>query len=255
LSSSVSDAVSAQQLTTRLVPQHVAIIMDGNGRWAKQRSLPRVAGHKIGMERARDITEAAGNRGVRSLTLFAFSSENWQRPFEEVSYLMDLFVTGLEREAKSLHKNGVRLRVIGDRSRFADKLQNRMAEAEALTAGNTALTLNIAANYGGRWDIISAANQALATKRAAGDDSPLLESDLERYLNLADQPPLDLLIRTGGETRISNFLLWQAAYAELFFAPALWPDFGAAELDVAIAAYAQRQRRFGKTGEQVAEAN
>ncbi|WP_211198086.1 polyprenyl diphosphate synthase [Permianibacter fluminis] len=238
-----------------LVPQHVAIIMDGNGRWAKQRSLPRVAGHKVGMERARDITEAAGQRGVKSLTLFAFSSENWQRPFEEVSYLMDLFVTGLEREAKSLHKNGVRLRVIGDRSRFAEKLQNRMAEAEALTAGNTALTLNIAANYGGRWDIINASNLALAGKRAAGDSSALQEADVTPHLALADQPPLDLLIRTGGEIRISNFLLWQAAYAELFFSSVLWPDFSAAELDAAIADYGQRQRRFGKTGEQVAETN
>lgn len=234
-----------------LVPKHIAIIMDGNGRWAKKRMLPRVAGHKVGMERARDITEAAGKRGVRALTLFAFSSENWQRPFEEVSYLMDLFVTGLEREAQSLHKNGVRLRVIGDRSRFAEKLQQRMAEAEALTAGNTALTLNIAANYGGRWDIISAANQALAVKRQAGDNSALQESDLTAYLALADLPPLDLLIRTGGEIRISNFLLWQAAYAELYFSPALWPDFGPAELDAAIADFGQRQRRFGKTGEQI----
>ena len=233
------------------MPQHIAIIMDGNGRWAKKRSLPRVAGHKVGMERARDITEAAGKRGVRSLTLFAFSSENWQRPLEEVSYLMDLFVTGLEREAKSLHKNGVRLRVIGDRSRFAEKLQQRMAEAEAMTAGNTALTLNIAANYGGQWDIINAANLALAAKRAAGDSSPLQDVELARHLTLADQPPLDLLIRTGGEVRISNFLLWQAAYAELYFSAALWPDFDAAELDLAIADYAQRQRRFGKTGEQV----
>ncbi|MFN4289569.1 MAG: polyprenyl diphosphate synthase [Permianibacter sp.] len=234
-----------------LVPQHVAIIMDGNGRWAKKRSLPRVAGHKVGMERARDVTEAAGKRGVRSLTLFAFSSENWQRPLEEVSYLMDLFVTGLEREAKSLHKNGVRLRVIGDRSRFAEKLQQRMAEAEAMTAGNTALTLNIAANYGGQWDIVQAANQALAAKRTSHDASPLQEAELARFLALADQPPLDLLIRTGGEVRISNFLLWQAAYAELYFSPVLWPDFGADELDAALADFRQRQRRFGKTGEQV----
>jgi undecaprenyl diphosphate synthase len=238
-----------------LVPQHIAIIMDGNGRWAKKRSLPRVAGHKVGMERARDITEAAGKRGVRSLTLFAFSSENWQRPFEEVSYLMDLFVTGLEREAKSLHKNGVRLRVIGDRSRFAEKLQQRMAESEALTAGNSALTLNIAANYGGQWDIVTAANQVLADKRASGDVSPLTEADIARHLTLADQPPLDLLIRTGGEIRISNFLLWQAAYAELYFSPALWPDFGASELDAAIADFSQRQRRFGKTGEQITGEN
>ena len=242
---------SANQIAEGLVPQHIAIIMDGNGRWAKKRSLPRVAGHKVGMERARDITEAAGKRGVRSLTLFAFSSENWQRPLEEVSYLMDLFVTGLEREAKSLHKNGVRLRVIGDRSRFAEKLQQRMAEAEAMTAGNTALTLNIAANYGGQWDIINAANLALAAKRAAGDGSPLQDAELARHLTLADQPALDLLIRTGGEVRISNFLLWQAAYTELYFSAALWPDFDAAELDLAIADYAQRQRRFGKTGEQV----
>lgn len=233
---------------TEALPRHVAIIMDGNGRWARKRGLPRVAGHKVGMERAREITEAAGQRGVKALTLFAFSSENWQRPEDEVSYLMDLFVTGLEREAKALHKNNVRLRVIGDRSRFSAKLQQRMLEAEAMTADNTALNLNIAANYGGRWDIVQAVNQHLQNNPGI---SQVSEQDISNRVQLHDEPPLDLLIRTGGEIRISNFLLWQAAYAELYFSDVLWPDFGPEELDKALAAYAQRQRRYGKTGEQV----
>ncbi|QGX41694.1 di-trans,poly-cis-decaprenylcistransferase [Permianibacter aggregans] len=222
--------------------------MDGNGRWARKRGLPRVAGHKVGMERAREITEAAGKRGVKALTLFAFSSENWQRPEDEVSYLMDLFVTGLEREAKALHKNNVRLRVIGDRSRFSAKLQQRMLEAEAMTADNTALNLNIAANYGGRWDIVQAVSQHLQNNPGI---SQVSEQDISDRVQLHDEPPLDLLIRTGGEIRISNFLLWQAAYAELYFSDVLWPDFHPEELDKALAAYAQRQRRYGKTGEQV----
>ena len=233
---------------TEALPRHVAIIMDGNGRWARKRGLPRVAGHKVGMERAREITEAAGKRGVKALTLFAFSSENWQRPEDEVSYLMDLFVTGLEREAKALHKNNVRLRVIGDRSRFSAKLQQRMLEAEAMTADNTALNLNIAANYGGRWDIVQAVNQHLQNNPGI---SQVSEQDISNRVQLHDEPPLDLLIRTGGEIRISNFLLWQAAYAELYFSDVLWPDFGPEALDKALAAYAQRQRRYGKTGEQV----
>ncbi len=235
------------------VPQHVAIIMDGNGRWARKRAMPRVAGHKVGMERARDMTEHAGKRGVRALTLFAFSSENWQRPEDEVSYLMDLFVTGLEREAKALHKNNVRLRVIGDRQRFGEKLRKRMAEAEALTAGNTGLDLNIAANYGGRWDIVRAAQASIDAQLASGVARPVLdEQAISNSVCLHDLPPLDLLIRTGGEFRISNFLLWQAAYAELFFTPCLWPDFDGAVFDEALAAFANRERRFGKTGEQVA---
>ncbi|TDQ50535.1 polyprenyl diphosphate synthase [Permianibacter aggregans] len=233
---------------TEALPRHVAIIMDGNGRWARKRGLPRVAGHKVGMERAREITEAAGKRGVKALTLFAFSSENWQRPEDEVSYLMDLFVTGLEREAKALHKNNVRLRVIGDRSRFSAKLQQRMLEAEAMTADNTALNLNIAANYGGRWDIVQAVSQHLQNNPGI---SQVSEQDISDRVQLHDEPPLDLLIRTGGEIRISNFLLWQAAYAELYFSDVLWPDFHPEELDKALAAYAQRQRRYGKTGEQV----
>jgi undecaprenyl diphosphate synthase len=234
-----------------VVPRHVAIIMDGNGRWAKKRSLPRVAGHKVGMERAREITEAAGQRGVKTLTLFAFSSENWQRPADEVGYLMDLFVTGLEREAKALHRNNVRLRVIGDRTRFSEKLQQRMSEAERMTCNNTALHLNIAANYGGRWDIVQAVNRHIAEHGAV----PLDEQGIERSLQLNDEPPLDLMIRTGGEVRISNFLLWQAAYAELYFSETLWPDFGPEALDAALSAYATRQRRYGKTSEQVTEAH
>lgn len=233
--------------SSELVPQHIAIIMDGNGRWAKKRSMPRVAGHKVGMERAREITEAAGNRGVKALTLFAFSSENWQRPEDEVSYLMDLFVTGLEREAKALHKNNVRLRVIGDKSRFSEKLQKRMNEAEKMTENNTALHLNIAANYGGRWDIVQAVNQHIHTHGA----TPLDEQSIQSRIQLHDEPELDLLIRTGGEVRISNFLMWQAAYAELYFSDVLWPDFDPKQLDLAITAFSSRQRRFGKTGDQV----
>lgn len=237
--------------SSELVPQHIAIIMDGNGRWAKKRSMPRVAGHKVGMERAREITEAAGERGVKALTLFAFSSENWQRPEDEVSYLMDLFVTGLEREAKALHKNNVRLRVIGDKSRFSEKLQKRMNEAEKMTENNTALHLNIAANYGGRWDIVQAVNQHIHTHGAI----PLDEQSIQSRIQLNDEPELDLLIRTGGEVRISNFLMWQAAYAELYFSDVLWPDFNPQQLDIAIAAYSARQRRFGKTGEQIVGAS
>ena len=236
--------------SSELVPQHIAIIMDGNGRWAKKRSMPRVAGHKVGMERAREITEAAGERGVKALTLFAFSSENWQRPEDEVSYLMDLFVTGLEREAKALHKNNVRLRVIGDKSRFSEKLQKRMSEAEKMTENNTALHLNIAANYGGRWDIVQAVNQHIQAHGA----TPLDEQSIQSHIQLNDEPELDLLIRTGGEVRISNFLMWQAAYAELYFSDVLWPDFDPKQLDLAITAFSSRQRRFGKTGDQVAGA-
>lgn len=234
-----------------VVPKHLAIIMDGNGRWARARFLPRVAGHKVGVDRARDMVQACAAHGIESLTLFAFSSENWQRPDDEVGYLMELFFTALEKEVPALHKNKVRMSFIGERARFSDKLKQRMQEAEAFLAGNTGLRLNIAISYGGRWDIAQAANTALARKQALGDSSALTEADIDGAIAMHDQAPVDLLIRTGGEFRISNFVLWQAAYAELYFSPVLWPDFKAEALADALHFFAQRERRFGLTGEQV----
>ena len=229
-------------------PKHVAIIMDGNGRWAKARGKKRTSGHKVGVERAREIVEAAGKRGIESLTLFAFSSENWNRPKEEVSYLMELFIVALNREVKTLNKHGVKLKFLGDTQAFNEKLQASIKKAESLTENNDKVRLNIAANYGGRWDVVNAVNGLLA-------DNPALErideALLESRLATADLPPLDLMIRTGGETRISNFLIWQAAYAELYFSDVMWPDFDSNELDIALDAYKRRQRRFGLTGEQV----
>ncbi|WP_196137374.1 polyprenyl diphosphate synthase [Aliikangiella sp. G2MR2-5] len=231
-------------------PKHVAIIMDGNGRWAKARGKKRTSGHKAGVERVREVVEAAGELGVSSLTLFAFSSENWSRPQEEVSFLMELFVIALNREVKMLRKNGVRLQFLGDKSRFNPKLQSSINKAEEATADNEHLTLNIAANYGGRWDICNAVNKLLASKP---DLERVEESDIEPFLATAGLPALDLMIRTGGETRISNFLIWQAAYAELYFSELLWPDFDADAFKAAVDDYSKRQRRFGKTGEQVVE--
>jgi len=234
------------------MPRHIAIIMDGNGRWAKQRFLPRTAGHRAGVSSVRKTVEFCAKRGVEALTLFAFSSENWRRPAQEVSVLMGLFLTTLEKETDKLHQNNVRLRVIGDRSAFSTELQDRIAAAELMTAANDGLNLNIAANYGGRWDIVQAA-QRLARQvedghLGAGDITPAL---FESQLELANLPEPDLFIRTGGEQRISNFLLWQLAYTELYFSASLWPDFDEQELDAAIRDYASRQRRFGYTGEQV----
>jgi undecaprenyl diphosphate synthase len=235
----------------RRIPRHVAIIMDGNGRWAKQRYLPRVAGHRRGVESVRAIVRACAERGIEFLTLFAFSSENWRRPADEVSFLMQLFVMALEQEVGKLHENGVRFRVIGDLGRFEPNLKRLVAEAEALTAGNQRLTLTVAANYGGRWDIMQAANRMLRDHPhlAAGFE----ESDLAPYLALHYAPEPDLFIRTGGEQRISNFVLWQLAYTELYFTPTLWPDFDAAALDRAIVSYQQRERRYGRTSEQLSE--
>jgi undecaprenyl diphosphate synthase len=231
------------------VPGHVAIIMDGNGRWAKKRFLPRVAGHKRGVETVRDVVRACLEKGVSYLTLFAFSSENWRRPEGEVSFLMQLFVRALESEVAKLHQNGVRLRVIGELTRFDPALQAMIREAEAKTAGNERLTLSIAANYGGRWDILQAVNRlAQAHPDRAGHWT---EADLEPYLSMHYAPEPDLFIRTGGEQRISNFLLWQLAYTEFHFTDVLWPAFDAAEFDKAIASYAQRERRFGRTSEQL----
>jgi undecaprenyl diphosphate synthase len=232
----------------RATPRHVAIIMDGNGRWARQRMLPRVAGHKRGVESVRETVRACIERGVEHLTLFAFSSENWRRPAAEVDTLMELFVMALEREVDKLHQNGVRLRIVGDLARFGPRLNKLIADGEKLTHDNSRLTLNIAANYGGRWDILQAVNSLLKEQRAIETVS---EADLASRLCLADTPEPDLFIRTGGEQRISNFLLWQLAYTELYFTDTLWPDFDAAALDAAIDSYRKRERRFGRTSEQV----
>ena len=234
------------------VPRHVAIIMDGNGRWAKKRLLPRVAGHRKGVETVRAVIRAAMERRIDYLTLFAFSSENWRRPPDEVRILMELFLRALEQEVAKLHQNGIRFRVVGDVARFDAAIREGIAAAEALTAGNTRLTLTIAANYGGRWDIAQAARRYYALHREALEpDAPLDVEAIAPYLAMAYAPEPDLFIRTGGEQRISNFLLWQLAYAELYFTDLLWPDFDAAALDAAIASFRARERRFGRTSEQV----
>lgn len=235
----------------RAIPRHIAIIMDGNGRWAKQRMMPRVAGHKRGVESVRGVVRACIERGVEHLTLFAFSSENWRRPATEVDTLMELFVIALEREVDKLHENGVRLRIVGDLDRFGPRLNKLIADGEALTRNNSRLSLNIAANYGGRWDILQAVNRLMRERN--GNCESVSEDELASRLCLADTPEPDLFIRTGGEQRISNFLLWQLAYTELFFTDILWPDFGAVELDAAIDSYCSRERRFGRTSEQVKE--
>ncbi|MCB1959881.1 MAG: di-trans,poly-cis-decaprenylcistransferase [Rhodocyclaceae bacterium] len=231
------------------VPRHLAIIMDGNGRWARKRFLPRVAGHSRGVEVVRSTIKLCIERGIRYLTLFAFSSENWRRPPEEVSFLMQLFVRSLQKEIERMHENGIRFRVIGDLSRFDDTLTRMIREAEALTENNTALDLTIAANYGGRWDILQAANQLLAAGEV--EDGEITEAALTPYLSMAYAPEPDLFIRTGGETRISNFLLWQLAYTELYFTDTLWPDFDEPAFDAALTSYGGRERRFGRTSEQL----
>ncbi len=233
-------------------PQHVAIIMDGNGRWAKKKGKIRTFGHRAGVDSVRAVVRYARQNGIKSLTLFAFSSENWKRPEEEVSVLMDLFNLVLNNEAKKLHKNGVRLNVIGDVDGFDSKLRDKIRQAEAMTAENGDLVLNIAANYGGRWDIVNAAKQ-LASQVASGDvDVNAIDETLfNQHVSTAQLPELDLLIRTGGEHRISNFLLWQCAYAELYFTDVLWPDFDENVFQQAVDDFNQRQRRFGLTGEQV----
>jgi undecaprenyl diphosphate synthase len=236
------------------VPRHVAVIMDGNGRWATARRLPRVAGHTKGVEAVRDIVEACARRGVEFLTLFAFSSENWRRPHEEVSFLMRLFVTALEREVGKMHANGIRMRVVGDLSMFEPRVRELVQRAETKTAKNQRLTLTIAANYGGRWDILQAVSRLNAERAAAGQvDEPIDEAAFSRHLAMAYAPEPDLFIRTGGEQRISNFLLWQLAYTELYFTDLFWPDFDAAALYTAFASYQTRERRFGRTSAQVDE--
>ena len=236
------------------LPRHVAIIMDGNGRWARRRRLPRVAGHRAGVDAVRDVVSSCGRKGISALTLFAFSSENWRRPKEEVGVLMGLFMSALDSQVRKLHENGIRLSIIGERRAFSAPLQRKIAEAEDLTRGNAGLHLVVAANYGGRWDLARAARR-VAERVASGEIAPdqVDEAMLQRHLCLAELPEPDLFIRTGGEQRVSNFLLWQLAYTELYFTDTLWPDFDHAEFERALASYASRQRRFGRTGEQVLE--
>ncbi|MBH1957445.1 MAG: di-trans,poly-cis-decaprenylcistransferase [Burkholderiales bacterium] len=228
-----------------IIPHHVAIVMDGNGRWAKKRYLPRIAGHKQGVDTLSNCVKACLDRGIGVLTVFAFSSENWNRPSEEVSGLMELVVLALARKVPSLNANGVQIHFIGDRQRFSEKVSSALVQAEASTADNQRLIFNVCFNYGGRWDIVQAA-QKLASRGEA-----ITELSLDRAMALAHVPDPDLLIRTGGELRISNFMLWQAAYSELYFSESLWPEFDEAALDQAIAAFSARQRRFGQTPEQV----
>ena len=235
------------------MPAHVAVIMDGNGRWARQRGLPRQAGHRAGVRAARLVVEACARRGIGALTLFAFSSENWRRPRPEIGALMRLFIEALDREVDELHRNGVRLRFIGERNGLSPALQARMSNAEARTAANERLSLVVALGYGGRWDIVSAA-RALARDAAAGRIEPeaIDETMFAQRLALAGLPDPDLLIRTGGEHRISNFLLWNLAYAECYFTECLWPDFGELELDAALERFRGVERRYGLTSEQLA---
>lgn len=233
------------------VPRHIAIIMDGNGRWARKRFMPRVAGHKRGVEVLRRVIKACVERGIEYLTVFAFSSENWRRPPDEVSFLMNLFVSALNDEIERLHANGIRLRVVGDLSYFEPRLRDLISAGEERTAGNNRLTLTIAANYGGRWDVLQACNRlGIAHPEKAGSWG---EEDFAPYLAMAHTPEPDLFIRTGGEQRISNFMIWQLAYTELYFTDRLWPEFDSKILDAAISSYRRRERRFGRTSEQLTD--
>ena len=237
------------------LPKHVAIIMDGNGRWAKHRHLPRTAGHKSGVKTLRRIVEHAITRDIEVLTVYAFSSENWSRPREEVRLLMDLFMAALKDEVKELHENGVSLRFIGDLAAFPAKLRVAINEAQALTASNRRMILNVAANYGGRWDIVNACRGVIDLVRTGQlQSADIDEATFNRFLSLAELPPPDLFIRTGGEQRISNYLLWQLAYTEMYFIETLWPDFNPDHFDEALTWYANRQRRYGRTSEQVMKA-
>jgi undecaprenyl diphosphate synthase len=242
--------------TTITNPKHIAIIMDGNGRWARSKGLPRTLGHKKGMDCVRSTVEACSEKNIEALTLFAFSTENWRRPEKEVGYLMELFLLMMRNEVKKLHKNNVILRIIGNRNRFSNQLQKAMTDAEDLTKNNTGLSLNIAADYGGRMDITEA-TRVLCHRVAKGELNPedVTAEMLQAELSLSNLPEPDLLIRTGGEKRVSNFLLWQLAYCEYYFTDSYWPDFDEKALDEAILSFHSRQRRFGKTGDQVAEAS
>lgn len=240
------------QLLPDALPQHIAVIMDGNGRWAKEKGKPRVFGHKNGVKAVRKTISSAAQLGIKAITLFAFSSENWRRPEDEIGMLMELFITVLSTEVKKLHRNNLRLRVIGNTSRFSERLQAKIAQAETLTANNTGMVVNIAANYGGKWDITQA-TQRVAELVANGQLTPadINETIIKQHLTMNDLPEVDLLIRTSGECRISNFMLWQMAYAELYFTETYWPDFDEDSLIEAVTWFINRERRFGCTGEQV----
>ena len=234
------------------IPQHVAVVMDGNGRWAKRRGLPRIAGHRRGVDAVRELVRGCGHRGVSYLTIFAFSSENWRRPPTEVEFLVELLISTLEGEIRKLHEGGVNLRIIGDLERFGSRVKMLVKNAQLLTSSNNKLNLTIAINYGGRWDVTQAVRRIsseVANGRLGSGD--INENLVQGYLSTAGMPEPDLFIRTGGESRISNFLLWQLAYTELYFTDVLWPDFDEVELERAMRSYAGRQRRFGQTGEQV----
>ena len=234
------------------VPRHIGIIMDGNGRWAKKRFMPGVAGHRAGVKSVRNIVKLCGEKGVEALTLFAFSSENWRRPEKEVGLLMELFINVLQRETQKLSDENVCLRVIGDCSRFSPKLQNEIIKAEAKTSQNTGLQLSVAANYGGRWDVVNAVQQiAKCIEQGEMTAQDVTEEMIRQRLSMANLPEPDLFIRTGGEQRISNFLLWQLAYSELYFTDTLWPDFDAAAFETSLQSFASRERRFGQTSAQV----
>jgi undecaprenyl diphosphate synthase len=235
-----------------VIPAHIAIVMDGNGRWAQSRKRPRTFGHQAGLKALRKVVEYCGQVGVRELTVFAFSSENWARPQKEVSRLMELFMRALDKEARELDENNVRIRFIGDVSGFKPEMQNKVSAAMKNTVGNEGMTLNVAANYGGRWDIVNAARRvAEAVERGEVRPEEIDEQLFSSRLSLADSRDPDLFIRTGGEMRVSNFLLWQSAYTEFYFTPVLWPDFGPDDIDRAIAAFRSRERRYGQTGEQI----
>lgn len=232
------------------IPQHLAVVMDGNGRWATQRHLPRTAGHLRGIGSVRRLVRYCGHKGIKYLTLFSFSSENWRRPQDEVDLLMRLFVRSLQKEVKTLHKNNISLKVVGDTSAFNSQIRNLILEAEQLTKDNDSMYLTIAANYGGRWDILNAFQQYIK-EHNIGSDYTVNEREFDKYLSMSWAPEPDLLIRTGGEQRISNFLIWQLAYTELYFTPTLWPDIKIEHLDEAMAWYASRERRFGQTSAQL----
>lgn len=245
------NTIGTMDISTDL-PHHVAIIMDGNGRWAKAQKKPRIIGHRRGVETVREVVKACRELEIEVLTLFAFSSENWRRPAKEVSLLMELFFTALDREVKRLHRNNIQLRIIGDHTAFPERIQKRIVKAEALTADNDGLILNVAANYGGKWDIVQATRK-LAAKAARGEiEAEAINDDMiSAELSMSGLPDPDLFIRTGGEERISNFLIWQLAYTELYFTDTLWPAFDRSEFDKALSSFAGRQRRFGHTGEQI----
>ncbi|MCK6262592.1 isoprenyl transferase [Vibrio sp. ZSDE26] len=244
--------MSNTHLSSEALPKHIAVIMDGNGRWAEAQGKPRVFGHKNGVAAVRKTISSAARLGIEAVTLFAFSSENWQRPEEEVGVLMELFLTVLSTEVKKLHKNNLRLRVIGDKSRFSERLQTKIAQAEEKTSANSGMVVNIAANYGGKWDIAQAMKTiAIEVEQGKLSSDSISEDLITSHLSMSDIPAVDLLIRTGGECRISNFMLWQLAYAELYFTPIYWPEFGEDSLIEAVTWFVNRERRFGCTGNQI----